>query len=213
MHREQGRVHARHAGAVGAGHRRTRGAHPPLAQHQGCVASFASYLPHGLLPRCCLLRADAYTDARFDKAADHKTSFVTKNILTVPVIDAEGKGVAVIQAVNKRGKGHFEQEDIHVLESLAARSVLRVCSKLLPAALRVLTFAVLHGFSAGIILQKSKMYHATVCAEKKSRALMNLLKASNTLLCCCFHGRLLTDSFLPRLMPRSYRLRTPRCRK
>jgi hypothetical protein len=30
--------------------------------------------------------------------------------------------------------------------------------------------------SAGIILQKSKMYHATVCAERKNRALVQLLK-------------------------------------
>ena len=40
---------------------------------------------------------DAYNDTRFDKAADKRNNFVTKSILTVPVIDAEGKGVAVIQ--------------------------------------------------------------------------------------------------------------------
>ncbi len=36
-------------------------------------------------------------DARFNSALDRQSNFVTKSILTVPVIDHFGKGVAVIQ--------------------------------------------------------------------------------------------------------------------
>jgi hypothetical protein len=40
---------------------------------------------------------DAQSDERFNSSIDKKTGFVTRSILTVPIIDSEGKGVAFIQ--------------------------------------------------------------------------------------------------------------------
>lgn len=110
---------------------------------------------------------DAYSDSRFDKRADRNTNFVTKSILTVPVVNGSGKGVAVIQAVNKRTHGDgdsgraseregqnttqaFDADDVSLIESLAV--------------------------SAGITMQKSKNYYAIQTAERKNHALMELLR-------------------------------------
>lgn len=53
--------------------------------------------------RAMLVIADAYADERFNRAVDVKTGYRTRNLLTVPVLDLEGKPVAVLQVVNKLG--------------------------------------------------------------------------------------------------------------
>jgi hypothetical protein len=78
--------------------------------------------------RVCLRRAVRVAPLAHTLFADFKFVSVVASLT--------GKGVAVIQAVNKRGKGHFEQEDIHVLESLAARCLIVCLLKLLPSFLR-----------------------------------------------------------------------------
>ncbi len=96
---------------------------------------------------------DAYSDSRFDPTSDRETGFVTKSILTVPVMDRQHNVVAVIQAVNKKGHpAAFTEEDINILQNLAT--------------------------TAGIILQKTKLYEKAVVAERKATALMSLLKVS-----------------------------------
>lgn len=54
---------------------------------------------------------DAYSDERFNRSVDDKTGFRTRNILCVPVPNAEHKVIAVAQLVNKRGGGTFDAED------------------------------------------------------------------------------------------------------
>lgn len=104
---------------------------------------------------------DAYEDPRFSRDNDKSTGFTTRNILTIPVVDSNGEGVAVIQAINKvpsttgvasymTNSENFTNEDVTILGSLAA--------------------------TAGIILQKSKMYRKSAIAETRSHALMRLLK-------------------------------------
>ena len=55
---------------------------------------------------------DAYEDVQFDSAIDLITGYKTKSILTVPVIDAVGSVVSVIQLLNKRDFNPFNQLDI-----------------------------------------------------------------------------------------------------
>lgn len=63
---------------------------------------------------------DAYADARFNREVDRRTGFVTRNLLTVPMIDLKGRPLGVIQAVNKIG-GIFGREDEETIELLAAQ--------------------------------------------------------------------------------------------
>src|SRR3954469_5248552 len=63
---------------------------------------------------------DAYADARFNREVDRRTGFVTRNLLTVPMIDLKGRPLGVIQAVNKIG-GIFQREDEETIDLLAAQ--------------------------------------------------------------------------------------------
>ena len=44
---------------------------------------------------------DAYKDSRFNRAIDKQTSFKTRTVLCMPVVDSQGKVIAVCQMVNK----------------------------------------------------------------------------------------------------------------
>jgi len=57
-------------------------------------------------------------DPRFFKGVDERTEFKTRNIICVPVRVKE-KTIGVLEAVNKKGKGRFNKEDLFLLISLA----------------------------------------------------------------------------------------------
>lgn len=57
-------------------------------------------------------------DRRFFKGVDERTEFKTRNIICVPVKVKE-KTIGVLEAINKMGKGRFNQEDLSLLTSLA----------------------------------------------------------------------------------------------
>ena len=57
-------------------------------------------------------------DRRFFKGVDERTEFNTRNIICVPVRVKE-KTIGVLEAINKKGKGRFNQEDLSLLTSLA----------------------------------------------------------------------------------------------
>ena len=61
---------------------------------------------------------DVQNDPRFFKGADKKTSFVTRNMVCVPVL-SKGKLVGVLQAINKLGGGGFSVSDKESFEALA----------------------------------------------------------------------------------------------
>jgi phosphoserine phosphatase len=63
---------------------------------------------------------DAYADARFNREVDRRLGFVTRNLLTCPMVDLKGRPIGVIQAVNKIG-GTFGREDEETIELLAAQ--------------------------------------------------------------------------------------------
>jgi phosphoserine phosphatase RsbU/P len=61
-----------------------------------------------------------YEDPRFNPANDRKTGFVTRNILSAPMVDLERRPVGVIQAINKNGEGaDFSSGDRAMLQLLA----------------------------------------------------------------------------------------------
>jgi len=66
-----------------------------------------------------LLIPDAHADPRFDASFDLRTGYRTRNLLTVPLGDADGDVIGVVQAINKRA-GDFSTEDVETLQSIAA---------------------------------------------------------------------------------------------
>jgi phosphoserine phosphatase RsbU/P len=64
---------------------------------------------------------EAYNDPRFNREPDQRTGFVTRNLLTAPMPDLDGKPVGVIQAVNKKD-GSFSATDETMLELLAGQA-------------------------------------------------------------------------------------------
>lgn len=54
---------------------------------------------------------DVQCDPRFFRSADHKSGFMTRNMVCTPV-KAQGKVVGVLQAINRRDGGLFDDEDL-----------------------------------------------------------------------------------------------------
>lgn len=57
---------------------------------------------------------DAYNDFRFNPAVDKKTGYLTKNILTVPLLNSSSEVIGVFQALNK-AEGIFSNTDAELL--------------------------------------------------------------------------------------------------
>jgi putative nucleotidyltransferase with HDIG domain len=62
--------------------------------------------------------ADAQKDPRFVRKADEKSSFVTRNMICVP-IKVKDKIIGVLQAINKLGAQPFSKWDLEEFQSLA----------------------------------------------------------------------------------------------
>lgn len=66
---------------------------------------------------------DAYKDPRFNQAIDEETGFRTKTILSMPLINREGKIVGVTEVINKKN-GVFNNEDEELLRALSSQLVV-----------------------------------------------------------------------------------------
>ncbi len=74
------------------------------------VPENAGIVGHVLTTHEKLNTPDAYAEPRFNPEVDRRTGFVTRNLLTMPVPDLQGKAVAVLQIINKAG-GPFSTVD------------------------------------------------------------------------------------------------------
>ena len=63
---------------------------------------------------------DAYVDARFNQDVDRQTGYRTQSVLCMPVVNKEGRKLAVIQVLNKRG-GPFRSVDERRLRAFTAQ--------------------------------------------------------------------------------------------
>jgi len=66
---------------------------------------------------------DAYADPRFNRDVDVQTGYRTRNILCLPIRNKNGKIIAALQLLNKRG-GSFTQEDVDFLLTLSDHMAL-----------------------------------------------------------------------------------------
>jgi sigma-B regulation protein RsbU (phosphoserine phosphatase) len=68
--------------------------------------------------------ADAHQDPRFNPDFDKQTNYRTRSVLCLPLLNADGKLIGVIQTLNKKNGEAFNKEDESLLEALAAHIVV-----------------------------------------------------------------------------------------
>ncbi len=66
---------------------------------------------------------DAYGDERFNAVIDRETGYITKTILSVPIINASDDVIGVAQCLNKLGGERFTPEDADLLAEVAQVAV------------------------------------------------------------------------------------------
>src|SRR5258706_1174932 len=82
----------------------------------------------GLVGACARTREiinvpDCYADARFDASTDKRTGYITRCLLTLPLVDHKGVLVGVMQLLNKAG-GVFDAADESLGRVLAAQCAI-----------------------------------------------------------------------------------------
>jgi signal transduction histidine kinase len=68
---------------------------------------------------------DAREDPRVYRQVDKKLGFETHSILGVPLI-VKGEPLGVLEAVNKLDNGHYTEDDLAILETLAAQAAVAI---------------------------------------------------------------------------------------
>lgn len=88
---------------------------------------------------------DTTKNSNFSKAVDSKTNFQTRSMVCSP-FNVKGECIGAIQIINKKGSGHFNQDDFELLN--------------------------LFGNSAGMYLKNARLFHA----EKKAKDFSALIE-------------------------------------
>lgn len=78
---------------------------------------------------------DAYGDSRFQQSIDQATGYRTRTILAVPMVDALGGLVGVLQVLNKV-EGPFSRGDEELLQALASQAAVAIDNARLYHSLR-----------------------------------------------------------------------------
>lgn len=68
---------------------------------------------------------DVKNDERHYKQLDAQSGFVTKSMVSVPLI-SKGEVMGVIQVINKQGGQHFSKDDINLLQALSSGGALAI---------------------------------------------------------------------------------------
>jgi len=95
---------------------------------------------------------DAQNDKRHASSADKKTGFITRSLMTVPLV-LEEKAIGAIQAVNKRGGQFFNKDDLEMFRSIADSAALAVNNAQLVADLQNSYDLTLDALSAALDLR------------------------------------------------------------
>jgi len=69
---------------------------------------------------------DAYKDERFNPDFDKKTNYRTKSVLCMPMLNNEGELVGVVQVLNKKDGGTFDDQDKNLLEALSVQAAVAI---------------------------------------------------------------------------------------
>lgn len=69
--------------------------------------------------------SDVTNDPRWNKEVDRKTGYTTRNILCVPMDDAQGERLGVFQCLNRTGGG-FTEDDVKFLQAIASQAAIYI---------------------------------------------------------------------------------------
>ena len=105
-----------------------------------------------VLKQKSIIIKDARNDPRHASAADETTGFITRSLMTVPLV-LEDKSIGAIQAVNKRDGQLFNQDDLDLFRSIADNAALAVNNARLVADLQRSYDLTLDALSAAIDLR------------------------------------------------------------
>ena len=72
-----------------------------------------------------ILIEDCYQDDRFDSSYDKKSDFRTKTLMCVPLIRKK-QLLGVMQVINKKGEGIFDEWDLRIFETLASQCAIAI---------------------------------------------------------------------------------------
>ncbi|WP_417851134.1 sigma 54-interacting transcriptional regulator [Thalassoglobus sp.] len=77
---------------------------------------------HGAKP---IVVDDAYTDTRFDQTVDKKSGYTTRNLLCVPLFDADGECIGAFELINKLD-GDFNDDDLNSLQDFGVQTSIAI---------------------------------------------------------------------------------------
>jgi HD-GYP domain-containing protein (c-di-GMP phosphodiesterase class II) len=112
----------------------------------------ASIVGTSVLKKKSLIVRDAHRDPRRARSADEQTGFVTRSIMTVPLV-LEDEAIGAIQAVNKLGGELFTQEDLDLFSAIANTAALAVSNAQLVTELQNSYDLTLEALSAALDLR------------------------------------------------------------
>ena len=99
-----------------------------------------------------ILIKDAQNDPRRARSVDEKTGYITRSLITVPLV-LKDRAIGAIQAVNKRGADFFTKEDLDLFRSIADVAALAVYNARLVADLQHSYDMTLEALSAALDLR------------------------------------------------------------
>ena len=69
---------------------------------------------------------DAYEDPRFNQEVDQKSGYKTRNLICVPLRDADGEVVGAFEGINRNDDKAFTEEDVECLQQLGTQAAVAV---------------------------------------------------------------------------------------
>lgn len=112
----------------------------------------SSIVGTSVLKKKSLIVRDARRDPRRARSADEQTGFVTRSIMTVPLV-LEDEAIGAIQAVNKRSGELFTQEDLDLFSAIGNTAALAVSNAQLVTELQNSYDLTLEALSAALDLR------------------------------------------------------------
>jgi signal transduction histidine kinase len=85
-------------------------------------ASLAGWVFQNVKP---IIVADVTAEPRHFKGVDEADGFETRSLLAVPIV-YKGETLGVLEASNKAGQRHYSEEDVSLLETLAALAAIAI---------------------------------------------------------------------------------------
>ncbi len=69
---------------------------------------------------------NAYEDPRFNQEVDRKSGYKTRNLVCVPLRDADGEIVGAFEGINRNSGGAFTDDDVECLQQLGTQAAVAV---------------------------------------------------------------------------------------